>query len=485
MARQDLHAASTRWSGKPRPWSLPAVVLAASATACASTSPRPAFDETARMVEQRTGTRIAWDSGGDEDRRVDARVRALLGHELTVDAAVEVALLENPTLHATYEDLSVAQADLVQAGLLQNPVLSGGVGIPVLGSAQTGVTLSVSQDFLSVFTLAARKRVARAELTAVKLRVGDAVLRTAYEVEAAYYGLCAAQQIGVMRRTILATAEASASFARRQREAGNLSDLDLANQEALSEQVRTDVVRSEAEIITDREALARLLGISGADLEHSIPAKLPELPPVDVTPDDFDSLAVGRRLDLGAAREETEAAAQALALATDFRWLGGTSVGGTYDHAPEGFTTVGPTASLELPIFDQKQAAIARLAARLRKARAHEAAVRGAVLSEVHVAWSRLSTTRAVVERYASVIVPLHERVVALAQEQYNAMLLGTPQLLLAKQGELNAYREFIEALRDHWTARADLERATGGALPAKTVRTPANGAASSASGVP
>ena len=45
-------------------------------------------------------------------------------------------------------------------------------------------------------------------------------------------------------------------------------------------------------------------------------------------------------------------------------------------------------------------------------------------------------------------------------------MLLGTYQLLQTKQNEVNAYREFIEALRDYWTARADLERATGGTVP-------------------
>ena len=59
-----------------------------------------------------------------------------------------------------------------------------------------------------------------------------------------------------------------------------------------------------------------------------------------------------------------------------------------------------------------------------------------------------------------------HHSVVTLSQEQYNAMLLGAHPLLLAKQNEVNAYREFIESLRDYWTARADLERATGGSVP-------------------
>jgi len=83
--------------------------------------------------------------------------------------------------------------------------------------------------------------------------------------------------------------------------------------------------------------------------------------------------------------------------------------------------------------------------------------------------------TRTVVDRYARVVIPLRQRVVALTLEQYNAMLVGAYQLLQAKQNEVTAYREFIEALRDYWLARADLERATGGSVPSVAPRADAS----------
>jgi cobalt-zinc-cadmium efflux system outer membrane protein len=46
-------------------------------------------------------------------------------------------------------------------------------------------------------------------------------------------------------------------------------------------------------------------------------------------------------------------------------------------------------------------------------------------------------------------------------------MLTGVYQLLAAKQAEINAYREYIETVRDYWIARAELERAVGGRLGA------------------
>ena len=42
-------------------------------------------------------------------------------------------------------------------------------------------------------------------------------------------------------------------------------------------------------------------------------------------------------------------------------------------------------------------------------------------------------------------------------------MQIGLYQLLVAKQGELNASREFVEAVRDYWTAKAQLTLAVGG----------------------
>jgi cobalt-zinc-cadmium efflux system outer membrane protein len=74
-----------------------------------------------------------------------------------------------------------------------------------------------------------------------------------------------------------------------------------------------------------------------------------------------------------------------------------------------------------------------------------------------------------VIETYARALVPLRERIVQLSLEQYNAMLLGPYQLLTAKQNEVTAYREYIEAVRDYWIARADLERAIGTRLSGGT----------------
>lgn len=283
--------------------------LAALLTGCGSTSPKPAFDATANEVLSRTSQRITWNQAGTEDAAAKKKVDELLARELTVASATQIALLSNRSLVAMYEELSIAQADLVQAGLLANPVFQAGLVLPVAGNASTGGGLSVSQDFMSVFLLAARKRIAESELHAAEMRVGNAVLEMTKDVQSAFYALCAAQQIVLMRKTILEAGDVAVDLARRQHEAGNISDLDLGNQEVAYEQVRTDLIRSEADVVVARATLTRLLGLIADGPRLKVADTLPEAPAAAETANEPDvarleTLATTRRMDLLAARRE-------------------------------------------------------------------------------------------------------------------------------------------------------------------------------------
>ena len=47
----------------------------------------------------------------------------------------------------------------------------------------------------------------------------------------------------------------------------------------------------------------------------------------------------------------------------------------------------------------------------------------------------------------------------------YNGMLIGNYELFTARAELIEAEHKGIEALRDYWTTRAELERAVGGKL--------------------
>jgi outer membrane protein, heavy metal efflux system len=171
---------------------------------------------------------------------------------------------------------------------------------------------------------------------------------------------------------------------------------------------------------------------------------------------------------VGAARRNLQAMGYALSLAKTTRWTGTVNVAvetGRLRHNRR--FSFGPSVALEIPLFDQRQAQIAKLEAFERQAQNELHALAIDVRADVRSSRARVLTARGVVEEYGKVVVPLRESIVRFSQEQYDAMLLGVYQLIQAKQNEYDAYREFIEALRDYWIARSDLERAVGGRVGA------------------
>src|SRR5438445_12129202 len=91
---------------------------------CAHVDPNPAFRELANTVHLRTGKRVQWNRGSAEDAQAQAAASSLLSRSLTAGSAVQIALLNNHNSQATYEELGIARADLLAAGLLSKPIYS-------------------------------------------------------------------------------------------------------------------------------------------------------------------------------------------------------------------------------------------------------------------------------------------------------------------------------------------------------------------------
>jgi len=85
----------------------------------------------------------------------------------------------------------------------------------------------------------------------------------------------------------------------------------------------------------------------------------------------------------------------------------------------------------------------------------------------VRLARAELVAARRIVERYETAIVPIARQGARGGAAFYNGMLLGLFQLVDVKQAQVMAHAQHLAALRDYWSARADLERAVGGQLSA------------------
>src|SRR6184192_2152964 len=444
------------------------LLLTAGAVAgCAHVDPNPAFQELANTVHLRTGKRVQWNRGSAEDAEAQSAVASLLSRPLTAGSAVQVALLNNHRLQASYEELGIAQADLVEAGLLRNPIFTFERRLP--GQA---LEADLLKEFIDILLLPLRKRIAQAQFEAAKLRVGHEILSIAAEVRAAFYEHQGDQQLVDLRKSVADATERAAETALRMNQAGNLRNLDLATEQASHAQAKIELAKTQSEAVQTREKLNKLMGAFGTQTNWSVAPRLSELPGSEVSTAQLESRAIQQRLDLAAARQQFIAEARARGIARAEAILQGAEFGGHYEHEIEGSVySIGPSVNVPIPIFNQGQPASARAGAKMRQAEQRYLALAADIRSDVRAARDKMLLSRRQVEYFKSTALPARTRVTEESQLEYNAMQIGPFQLLQAKQQEVKTGADSVEALRDYWVARAELEKAVGGPLIGKVLR--------------
>jgi len=431
------------------------------------------FDEAAALARKRGGLELAWRRGGEAEAALDRRVQELLADELTLDDAVQVALLANRRLQALYAELGFAQADLLAASRLPNPLLHAELRFPD-GGGESALDLGVEQSFLGLLLLPKKTRMAEDAFAAVELRVAAGALALAGETRAAYRRLQGAEQALALKRAAHEAADVACELAQRLHAAGNLRDLDLDLERVQREEARVAVADAELAVVDAREALVRELGIYGPEAELRIAAGLPELPPpLEIGPE-LEGRAIERSLDLAATRLLARRAERALGLEESTRYLSELELGVAAERESGGDWTTGPSLALPLPFFSQGEADLRRAAAELERLRADYYADAVELRSRVRTGTARVLALHARASFLRDAVLPLRARILEGVQLEYNAMQEGAFRLLAAKRAELDASAAYVATLTDYWVASAGLDTLlegapASGALEART----------------
>ncbi len=330
-------------------------------------------DQHASRVEAARRAGIDAATADPTDRaRVAARVRALLSGPLTEEQAVAVALVNDREILAAYARLGIARAEVVQAGLFTNPVVSGNAK---RFSKGTEIEASLVTSALDAFLRPLRVRVAEAQFQAERTRLTRELVRAAYETRRAYAEVVAAGDLVTLRGAAVESAEGARRLMKRLFDAGNVTGLAMAREDAAVGRARLDLHAAES---AEREARERLNARMGAWGELTAWTAAPDarrVPPPDL--DRIESRAVQASLDLAAERAAVEAVAQAAGL---LEWQGvvpALEVGAAAKREAGDGWGVGPDVALELPLFDRGQArnAAARAELDARLAEFEETAV--------------------------------------------------------------------------------------------------------------
>jgi len=437
------------------------VVAAVILSGCATTPVDREMGGVQALLRER-GTLVAMDTASDGDDGV-AR---LLATPLTPDRCVAIALVRNPELRVEYARLGLAQADVFEAGRLGNPELR----LSALNSNAAGESMRLGfglvQNFTSLLLLRARSDLARGEMEQEKVRVADRIRSLAAAVNGAAVQAISAAQVSAMRDIVARSARASAELAQRFFAAGNINELALNREQAAATEAILAADGARAEADNKSWELNRLMGLRADERHWALDTALPLPVSAEDPLPDLQALALAQRLDLDARRREVANASAAADLVQRWRWLPFIAVGVEGEKDADGTHLFGPTLSLELPLFNQGQGRMLRAQSLVELAQAEQARQELDIQTQVAGAYQRMLAARDRASRHITDLIPQREKVVARTQEMQNYMLVGQFELILARQQEYQAWQSYLEAVRDYWLARADLESAVGAALP-------------------
>lgn len=415
------------------------------------------------IIEERVNKSVQWNQGCDLDEQVCCRIQCLLEQELTPDAAIQIALLNNPQIQATFEDVGISQADLVEAGLMSNPVFDLFIRYPNKKHFVADIEYSITASVIDLFLIPLRIKVARAQLDKVTLKVANQILELAFEVEQTYYQLQAAQQELIYSESILELTSIHSEIVSRQEVINNVNQLEFQLMQARFLSEKLEMARIRSEIIHLKEKLNKLLGLC-VDRELFIPSEFQEGDYQGLPVDRLECVAFRERLDLQAARFEVLRLSESLGIKQWWVYTEG-RIGIAGERDANGLNTLGPAFSGAIPIFNYGQAARLRLHAELRQAQERLNALEIQILSEVREAHKLLMNYVNVINDYQDQIFPLQNQILESSEALYNVMGLGVNRLLENKRQEQQAYKHYMGFLRNFWLARVQLDRALGGKL--------------------
>src|SRR5713226_7788878 len=301
-----------------KPAYLAAMLSTLALSGCATFSPDGGMTVVANIAGETLKKDVISIRTADDAEEARNAVQRLLRRSLTVDTAVQVALLNNRGLQASYNELTLAEANLVQDSLPPNPTLSIS---RISGDGALEIERQVVGDILALATLPFRSEIARQRFQKAQLRAAEETLRLAAEVRRVYYRAVAANELVGLLTDAKSTAESTAQLAEKLGQTGALNKLDQAREQVFYAETTAELATLRQDATSSRERLIRLLGLWDGDLGFGLPQKLPALPHRPLSLPLIEVDAVAHRIDLQIARIELAALAKSLDLTEATRFV--------------------------------------------------------------------------------------------------------------------------------------------------------------------
>ncbi|OWQ90520.1 hypothetical protein CDN99_12740 [Roseateles aquatilis] len=431
-----------------------AVVL----TGCANLSPEHAATPVQQKSRDWLGADLPLQQTDAQRAAARERTDALLARPLDAQAAVQLALLNHRGLQASLHGLGMAEAERVQTLLWPNPVLN--IGRFVRGDERE-IERGLEINLIRLLGRGARQEAGARALESEQARAAQQLLDVAGQARRRWIEAVASQEQLVHARTVLDSASAGAELALRMRQAGNVSALRLARERAMLGEAQLAMEQARLQASRDREALIRALGLWGDDVAAlTLPERLPDVPADFRAAGDLERQAVAQRLDIVAAKRQSEALAARLGLTRETGRINALELGIQRNSSNEAPTQRGVELTLEVPLFDWGQARVAGARQAYLQSVEQTAQVAIEARSEVRVARAQAETAWRIARRHQDEMLPLARQISDETLLRYNGMLVGVMELLADARAQARAVSAGLAAQREYWLAEATLSQA-------------------------
>lgn len=368
-----------------------------------------------------------------------------------------LALENNPTLAQADAEIRTGEARKLQTGLYPNPT-AGYVGEEIrggsLGGGQHG--FFVSQTLVIGGKLGLNRDIAGRDVRISELEAEEQRLRVQNAVKLAFYRVLAAQEMLDLERDLLSIAEDKLQTERELLNLGQADDAELLQVEVEQQHREMTVEIRESALRQSWRSLAAIVGVPDlpagtvrGNLEE-IPPELEETQVLERLTRESPAVRIARevvertRAELTRARREPIPNLELRGGLQDNREIlesSGARVG------LQGFLEVG----VPLPLFNRNQGNVAAAEAQLERSEREVERIALVLRERASSHFEVYETSRLMVDRYRSELLPRAQRAYELRLQSHGLMLAAYPQVLEAQARLFDLQAEYVSALETQW----------------------------------
>jgi len=432
---------------------------------CAGSSPQRDLARVNQLSKRALPERLV---EGEVEATTDEEVEQLMKEPLTQESAVRVALTNHRELRAQLRELGVVRGKRIQAGLLPNPI----VEVELLPERETQLELRLEYDITHALLAPFRGRAVEPELEAARLLVASRVIEVGGDVRAAFVRLQATEARYAQAKTVVEAFAAEFAAAESLVDSGNQPELSRTARQAALEQARVDLAAYELDTVVTRERLQRQLGTYGETAYWQLGEPLGTVPETVELPESAERDAVRANLALQSQRHKLEALARQAGAENAAGWIPDVSADfHALKESPDAIPTTGETwrygggFTMSVPLFDRNQGHVTALRAQFDAQTERYLGRAVNLRSQVRELRFRLSSAHLRTQHFQRVLLPLQEKLLEQTLLQVNAMQIGVFDLLAARRRQLLAALGAIDARRDYFLARIELDVLMAGGM--------------------